>query len=427
MKTFTRIFLLMAVLFTTTTMIAQPGTKNPDAPGTTAPDWNWAMTFGGSGGITGADIVRDADNNLFVTGYFNGSVTYGSTTINSTGLWDLFYAKFDGSGNLTWIKTIPANEYEKIQGSRIRLDNSGNIIVCGAFSGTVTIGTATLVSAGGTDAFIAKFDNTGNPVWAESYGDTYSQSSGDLTLDDNNNAYIVVSTSTTYRFSSVILKCTPAGTLSTFLSANRTIFTCICYKDSYLALSGYINGPVTIGSFGLSSNHYPSALLVKTNLTGIPQWAVNFTSTLGYSYGHSVTIDNSDNIYASGIFTDSIYFHSQAINLYNDDEPYYLAKFNSSGTTLWADSFVDDDPPGYSSYVKLDNSGNPFIFAYTTFMGMIGPSSIKWPGTFLCKNRQQWYNPVRTKPGVYYKHVGDRSLKHDRTGLNRKPQRLVPE
>ena len=281
MKSFTRIFLLMAVLFTTTMLIAQPGTNNPGFPTTTAPDWNWAMTFGGSGGITGVDITRDNNDNLFVTGYFNGSVMYGSTNITSSGWWDLFFAKFDGSGNLTWIKTIHQTQYELIQGSRIRLDNTGNIIICGKYSGTVTIGTSTLVSSGGTDAFIAKFDNTGNPVWAVSYGDESSQSSDDLTLDDNNNAYLLVSTSTTYPVSSVILKCTPAGTVSTFLSANSTIFTSIYYKNSYLAMTGYIYGPVTIGTFVLSSASYPSALLVKTNMTAVPQWAENFTSTWG--------------------------------------------------------------------------------------------------------------------------------------------------
>ncbi|MGA3012626.1 MAG: T9SS type A sorting domain-containing protein [Bacteroidales bacterium] len=386
MKSFTHIFLLMAALFTTTILIAQPGNNNPGFPTTTAPDWNWAMTFGGSGGITGVDITRDNNNNLFVTGYFNGLVTYGSTNITSSGWWDLFFAKFDGSGNLLWIKTIQSTHYEMIQGSRIRLDNTGNIIICGKYSGTVTIGTSTLVSSGGTDAFIAKFDNTGNPIWAVSYGDTYSQSSDDLTLDDNNNAYIVVSNhNESYAVSSEVLKCTPAGTVSTFLSANTTIFTCIYYKNSYLALSGYIYGPVTIGSFQLFSNLYPSALLVKTDLAGVTQWAENFTSTWGNSRGQSVIIDNSDNIYTSGIFTDSIYFHSQTVTLYGLDEPYYLTKFSSSGVALWADGFVNDDPPDYSSYIRLDNSGNPFLFAYTTFLGTIGPSTINWPGPFFAK------------------------------------------
>ncbi len=386
MKAFKGIFVLLAVLFPTTVTIAQPGTNNLAIPGTTAPDWNWAMTFGGFGGITGADITRDNNGNLFVTGYFNGSVTCGSTNLSSSGWWDLFFAKFDGSGNLLWINTIHPTQYEMIQGSRIRLDNSGNIILSGKYSGTVTIGTSTLVSAGGTDAFIAKFDNTGNSVWAVSYGDTYSQSSDDLTLDNNNNAYIVVSNhSATSALSSVILKCTSAGTLSTFYSPNSTIFTCIFYKDSFLAISGYINGAVTIGSFELSSNHYPSAFLVKADLTGVPQWAVNFTSTQGYSNGQSVIIDSNDNIYASGIFTDSIHFHSRSVGLYGEDEPYYLVKFSSSGTTLWADGFVDDDPPDYSSYIRLDNSNNPFLFAYTTFLGTIGPSTINWPGPFFAK------------------------------------------
>jgi hypothetical protein len=152
-------------------------------------------------------------------------------------------------------------------------------------------------------------------------------------------------------------------------------------------ITGYIDGPVTIGTSSLSSFAYPSAVLLKTDLSGSPQWAENFRNTVsyGFSQGQYLAIDDNDNIYASGIFIDSIYFNSPVVSLYGWNRPYYLAKFTSSGAALWADAFADDNYSGYVSYIRCDNSGNPFLFGYADYQSVIGPSTIPGAGSFFAK------------------------------------------
>jgi len=50
-------------------------------------------------------------------------------------------------------------------------DNLGNIYVFGNFSGTVSQGAFTLITAGGNDCFIAKYNKNGQMQWLKQIAD----------------------------------------------------------------------------------------------------------------------------------------------------------------------------------------------------------------------------------------------------------------
>ncbi|MDT9191286.1 MAG: SBBP repeat-containing protein, partial [Limnospira sp. PMC 894.15] len=77
-------------------------------------------------------------------------------------------------------------------GSGIAVDDAGNVYATGGFDGSIDIngdGTADLVSAGGTDAYIAKFNRDGALVWAQSIGGRSSDSGSGIAVDDAGNVY----------------------------------------------------------------------------------------------------------------------------------------------------------------------------------------------------------------------------------------------
>src|SRR5262249_29127294 len=150
----------------------------------------WAKTAGSPvGGIlNGADqgngIAVDSFGNSYVTGFYNGPAIFGLGEPHQTGLGTaifttIFVAKYNSDGTLAWAKGINGGAGAgSNQGSTVTTDTSGNGYVAGYFQTTnngivglitpqFSDGTTqtTLISAGSTDIFVAKYagdtDNDG--------------------------------------------------------------------------------------------------------------------------------------------------------------------------------------------------------------------------------------------------------------------------
>lgn len=99
----------------------------------------WAKKLGGSFEDVGTSISVDAENNLLLTGYFNGTLDCdpGPETFELTGFsgFDIFVAKLDSSGQFGWaIKMVGANlDY----GEFIHADTNGNVYTSGTFNATM--------------------------------------------------------------------------------------------------------------------------------------------------------------------------------------------------------------------------------------------------------------------------------------------------
>jgi hypothetical protein len=134
----------------------------------------WARSAGGADIDQGYGIAVDAEGNSHVAGVFRGNATFGSFTLISNGADDIFVAKYDPDGNVVW--TQSAGGISLDSGYGIAIDTLGNSYITGSFVGTVMFGAFKVASAGGTDVFVAKYDSTGNVLWANSAGGTWQDS-----------------------------------------------------------------------------------------------------------------------------------------------------------------------------------------------------------------------------------------------------------
>ncbi|MFA7028745.1 MAG: SBBP repeat-containing protein, partial [Candidatus Cloacimonadaceae bacterium] len=57
--------------------------------------WLWARKAGGTQDDKVYSIDIDSSGNSYVTGYFKGTASFGTTTLTSIGNWDIFVAKLD--------------------------------------------------------------------------------------------------------------------------------------------------------------------------------------------------------------------------------------------------------------------------------------------------------------------------------------------
>jgi Beta-propeller repeat len=74
--------------------------------------------------------------------------------------------------------------------SAVATDAAGDIYVAGYFYGSVDFGSGVLTSAGGADVFLAKFDASGACLWSKRFGDTADQSGASVATDAAGNVYI---------------------------------------------------------------------------------------------------------------------------------------------------------------------------------------------------------------------------------------------
>ncbi|HWH70371.1 MAG TPA: SBBP repeat-containing protein, partial [Candidatus Sulfotelmatobacter sp.] len=148
----------------------------------------WVRQGGGAGEARANGVALDAVGNVLVTGSFTGVADFGGVTLTSAGLEDVFTAKYDPAGNLLWARRF--GDFGSDQANGVAADGSGNVWVTGSFNYTVTFGTTSLTSYGGKDVFVAMYDGSGNAVWAKRAGGTEADEAQAVGVDSAGNCYI---------------------------------------------------------------------------------------------------------------------------------------------------------------------------------------------------------------------------------------------
>jgi hypothetical protein len=117
----------------------------------------------------GNSIAVDHTGNIYLTGYFVDTLSFGADTLASVAIHgDLYLAKYDSSGKVIWAKQGGTpNKFSMGYGYALGIDGSSGVYVAGDFMNALTLGSATLSSSFYTQAFLAKYDSNGNVIWAK--------------------------------------------------------------------------------------------------------------------------------------------------------------------------------------------------------------------------------------------------------------------
>ena len=270
-KTFLIVLLLLSCVF----IFAQ---LNP---------WLWVKNnIGINTNCISYGIAVDASGNSYVTGYFADSATFGSTTLTSNGVSDIFVAKLDSSGNWLWAKNAGYSGCGT-SGNGIAVDASGNIYVTGDFSGSATFGSITLTSNGDSDIFIAKLDSSGNWLGATKTGGTDTVVSYGIAVDASGNNYVTGFFYRTATFGPTTL--TSSGSADIFVAKVHIPY----YPEGVSIVEETYGIPVTVyggdADRGTLDNFPPvpgqSATYKKFNFildNGIPNWTITMQTSDTY-------------------------------------------------------------------------------------------------------------------------------------------------
>ena len=325
----------------------------------------WVQTFGSGYLNTsdyGRNVTVDSSGFVYVTGELAGPATIGTINVPNTGNTDVFLAKFDTFGNALWAESFGGQGID--EGEDVAVDNSGNVYLTGSYEQTISFGSNwTLQSAGGDDAFVTKLSSSqGQVIWAKSMGGPGDDEAFGVSVDNLGDVFTTGIFSLTATFGT--FNYTSNGDTDIFvakMNSNGTVLWARPYggaghDDGTSVVSDgkggvYFTGDmvdnVAFGSIFLtnSSLYIPGsdtpddAVVGHINGAGAVTWAHNFGG-LGYDAGFDITTDASGNLWTTGVFEGIASFPWGVTTLTSiGGKGVYVVEMDSSGNTLAAQSF----------------------------------------------------------------------------------------
>jgi hypothetical protein len=238
----------------------------------------WAKSIGGSGNDYGSAIALDASDNVYVSGSFQQTVDFDTSTgisdLTSVSGDDVFLLKLDALGNFSWVKGFGGVG----EGYSIACDMSNNIYLASYFSGSADFDpsintTFNLSSSGGSvDIVVSKLDALGNLVWAKKIGGTGSEYAPHIIVNSTGNLYI-------------------SGTFSETVDIDPNV-----------------------GTSNLISTGSQDIFIAELNSSGNLIWA-NSIGGVGSDSPTFIAIDSADGIYIAGFFSGNVDFDPNSGNI----------------------------------------------------------------------------------------------------------------
>jgi hypothetical protein len=152
------------------------------------PPGTWARCMGGPGQDQANAVLVDGQGEIVVTGAFRGTVTFGNVTLKSKGSEDVFVVKMNQQGVVIW--AVSAGGSSRDVGVGIAPDTAGGVLITGTYFNRATFGGRLLKAVGKEDIFVARLDASGGFLWALSVGGNQGEVSGGIAGAGNGESQI---------------------------------------------------------------------------------------------------------------------------------------------------------------------------------------------------------------------------------------------
>jgi hypothetical protein len=321
----------------------------------------WVRQLGSSHQDEAQSVSADTLGNVFIAGETGG----GDPAPGIGGIvvplndWEAYIARYDASGNLDWVRQFGTAKQD--WALSVAADGLGNAYVTG-----ITDGDLAAPNAGTTDAFLSKYDEAGNLIWARQFGSMDFDSSRAVSYDGSAYAYVAgwtrgnLSGPNAGEEDAFVAKFDAAGN-QLWLHQFGTTGTDGIGGVSADGMGNVFVGGSTNGSLGgLNAGGY-DAFVRKYDAAGNHLWTRQLGSTVeeGPEY-FKVSADGLGNVYLAGWTEGNL----GGPNSGGENSPYrrdaFLAKYDGSGNLDWIWQSGTGANEGAAA-VSADGLGNAYV------------------------------------------------------------------
>jgi len=357
----------------------------------------WARTWGGTVTDGIAAVAADLHGNIYVGGYFIGTVDFDPgpgvderTSVSDSA--DAYLTRYDNMGNYQHTLVWGGGGTDGVNG--IAIDSDGNIICVGQWEAGIDLDpdpdeTWQYLSVGNPEGFISKFNAGGDFLWGQKIWGSGGDVAYEVDTDLSNNIYVTGTFENSATFDQWETELyTSNGEKDAFLAkygANGDILWGVTlgsdsYDYGYDLVTGGNDYIIWVGAFAendggggvdfdpsdsLTDYHYSNgnldAFLIRYNPSGNYEYGESFGGT-GSDNCNSVGI-RSDFVYACGSFTGEVDFVPGPgfdIRTSNGSYDAWLTQFNFELTQLWTDTWGGPDGDSADA-LALDSYGGLYV------------------------------------------------------------------
>jgi hypothetical protein len=324
----------------------------------------WVVRLGGVWLDEALGLALLPDGGVAIVGRFEGTATFGGTSLTSGGSFDGFVARLGPDGAVSWARRLGGQYQDAVRA--VAADSAGDVYVTGDFYGSLDLGGIVLASAGYQDMFVARLAAAdGATVWAASGGGTGYDQGRAIAIDPGSGDVV---TAGVFAPNAVIAGTTLAG----FPSSPSAVYVAryggadgtprwalqlgdtqsddaaavaidaggdalVGWTSGYLATFG---GPFSIGA----------GLPYVTRIA--PDGTVRSTQGLGNASGkvlHALAIDASGDLLVGGAFVGNVEFggpphYGAASTTDRQDVDAWVARLAPDGTLRWSERLGEAGP-----------------------------------------------------------------------------------
>lgn len=361
------------------------------------PSLVWASYYGDASYNGGSGIATDASGNVYLCGRTSPSTGLAASGYQNTyggGNYDAFLVKFNSSGSRVWATYFGGAGID--EASQCAVDPFGDVYIAGdtrSATGIASGGHQNSLSGSG-DAYLAKFNGSGQMIWSTYYGGTGYEFAQCCSVDATGNVCMSGITGSSNGIAAgsgfqtiyggmddlFVVKFDKNGVRqwgTYFGGPNEEIsgHSCILDASGNIYFTGYTQSLTGIASGGFQNTHGGAqydAFLVKLDNNGSLQWSTYYGGPAD-DFGISCAVDNSGNVCLAGVSqsASNIAFSGYQNTYGGGPSDAFLAKFNSNGTRLWS-TYCGGARMDDARYCAVDALNNIYVLGATNSYDGIG-------------------------------------------------------